>query len=343
MYVIHKEIIEDNVRDIKKAFEDNGLDLTICYSFKTNMMKDVTRIMEDLLVVPEVVSEYEYESVNNKERMIVCNGVAMTYYQIARHIINNDLVNFNDCSSIKEVVRIASRGMLENKEVGLRIMLDGKSRFGVKVEDVKDVLDVIEENGMILKCIHCHVSGTRELSKYRKKVRDLINVILDNDIQPEIIDFGGNMYGKMPDELLSRFDEVCTFDDYARVISEEVKRLDYKPMIMLELGTALIANAVSVKAKVIRIDEYNRVVLDIDKFTIGQVLVRGAVYDCKSCNESDEKYKVYGSTCMEDDCIIDEYIGELHVGDEFEFYNCGAYSYCFESDFIIPKQEIVVE
>ena len=345
MYVVHRQIVEDNVNDVRKAFADEGLDLKLCYSFKTNMMPLVTMLMEKLGVIPEVVSEYEYEAVQLKERLVVCNGVAMTYEQLADHVVHGDLVNFNDRRSIEEVVKIAG-DKLKGKKVGLRVRFDDSSRFGVAVEDVRKVVNLIEAYGMELECLHCHVTGTRELSKYRQKVHDLVDVVLENSLTPKILDLGGSMYGIMEPDLAKQFDEVGSFEDYARIIHEELRRLPYVPSVMLELGTALIGNAVSIVANVIRIDEYNRIILDIDRYTIGQMLLKNVGYTHIPRelvkNAPRTAYKIYGASCIENDVILSNFEGHVEIGDKFEFFNCGAYTYCFEPDFIIPRQEVKI-
>ena len=62
MYVVHSDVIEKNVNDIRKAFRDNGVCLELHYSYKTNAMKEVLEIMNRLNVLPEVVSEEEFNS-----------------------------------------------------------------------------------------------------------------------------------------------------------------------------------------------------------------------------------------------------------------------------------------
>ena len=316
------------------------------------MMPEVIGFIDSLCVHPEVVSEYEFEAIPDKSFWSVCNGVAMTYEELTRHVVNGELVNFNDIVSIEEVIRLAAKSevSLEGKWVGLRVRFDESSRFGVMPGDVRKAVDLIEKNGMHLACLHCHVTGTRELTKYRKKVQDLVDVIVDNDLHPEYIDFGGSMYGEMNWRLKAQFDQVGDFGDYAAIINEGVKEIvkenGYKPKVILELGTALIANAVSVVGNVIRVDEYGRAVLDIDKYTIGQMIYKDVPYNILPSRSilraPRPAYKVFGCSCIEDDVLIKNFEGELAVGDKIEFANCGAYSYCFEPDFIIPRQEIQV-
>lgn len=336
-YIFHREILKSNIRKIRKSFKDHDVNLMLCYSCKTNLMHEVIDVIKEEGVVPEIVSEHEHDAVGMTYS--VCNGVAMTYDELTWHIDNRDLVVFNDVESIK---------MVHNEryaDVGLRVRFDDASRFGVHVNDLPYALKVLNDTGFRLVCLHCHVTGTRKLTLYRQKVKNMIDVIVKNRIKPKFIDFGGSMYGIMSEELSSQFDDVGCFDDYARIISEEISRLDYKPVVMLELGTALISNCVTVKGNVVRCDEYGRVVLDIDKFSIGMMMNKKLSFKhnaCRSSSDESKKYTVYGCTCIEDDVLIDEYYGHVEVGDSFEFMNCGAYSYCFEPEFIIPRQEVIV-
>lgn len=342
MYIVREEVIRSNVDSIRRAFYNLGVDLKLCYSYKTNSMPEVLDVIADKNVCPEVVSMYEYRMIPDASKhRVVCNGVAMTYEELAERIVAEDLVNFNDLASARKVRKII--GSDEQYRVGLRVRFDNDSRFGVHKDDLSNALNELRKMNFRLDCLHCHVTDTRGLERYRQKVRSMIDLILENDIRPDI-DLGGSMYGKMDQFLASQFEDVGSFNDYAEIIAEETDRLNYTPKIILELGTALIANAVSVVGKVIRIDEYDRVVLDIDKFTIGMIRSKNLCFkhfpDCSCGNK--KKYAIYGCTCIEDDLLVDDFEGEVELGDTFEFMNCGAYSHCFEPAFIIPKQEVVV-
>lgn len=347
MYVIDKDAIYSNISSIRKAFLKHDIRLMLCYSYKTNMMPEVIDIMDEYDVFPEVVSQYEYDNARlHSNRIMICNGVAMSYEDMASSILNYDIVNFNDIESAKRVRKILNNDVRYN--VGLRIRFEDNSRFGVSVNDLSDALNELESLNFDLICIHCHVTNTRGLNRYKQKVKRMIDAIIDNGINPPVIDFGGSMYGLMNERLASTFDDVCDFNDYASVINNEIKRLSYKPIIALELGTALIANAVDVVGEVIRVDEYNRIVLNVDKYTVGMVINRKLEYTFIPSDSSKKMVegpfcKVYGCTCMEDDLLIDDFEYIPDIGDEIVFHNCGAYSYCFEPNFIVPKQKIVIK
>lgn len=346
MYVVHRDVIERNVKSIRDAFYENDIPLKLCYSYKTNMMPEVLSIMDRYEVCPEVVSEHEFKHIPKScNNTIICNGVAMSYEELAEKVRNDHcIVNFNDVTSARIV-----RDILDDDElyhVGLRIRFDDDSRFGIHVNDLNDAIKTFRNMNFSIICLQCHVSGTRTESKYKEKVKNMIDAVLQCGVRPEIIDFGGNMYGIMDEWLSSQFSEVCSFEDYAKIIASEVNRLDYIPTVALELGTALIANAVSVVGKIIRIDEYDRIVLDIDKFTIGMVHSKNLAYTFIPSGVAkmslSRSFKVYGCTCIEDDLLIDDFPYEPQIGDLIKFSNCGAYSYCFEPEFIIPRQEVVV-
>lgn len=356
MYVVYKDIIKKNVMNIKDAFEKYGLNLELHYSYKTNSMPDVLMFMDKFGVLPEVVSQYEMlqaiwasDVVHGADKRIICNGVAMSYKEIANNMIrfrDRFLVNFNDIATaayVREELR--NQGCYDRFNIGVRVRFDDKSRFGILENDVRLAIDRLEALGFDVISLHCHVTATREPQLYRNKVRQLVNVAKKiNRIVS--LNFGGSMYGSMPEKLASQFDNVCDFEEYAKIIAEEVSVLKNPPLVIIEPGTALVGNAISVIGKVIRSDEYGRVILDVDKYTIGMLKNKELVYTFIPKGEAKKSYKrkinVYGCTCIEDDLLIKDFEYEPQIGDEIEFSNCGAYSYCFEPDFIIPKQEVIV-
>lgn len=346
-YVFNKSKFHSNVNDMKFAFKDHGVGLLLSYSYKTNSMPCVYEAADECGLLPEVVSEYEYnESLKycNKSIMRICNGVSMTYEQMADHVEKGDLVNFNDLKSIEAVGSVLrSRGFYGNANVGIRIRYDDKSRFGVKVDDLKRAIHVASNFGFVVDCIHCHATNTRRSAAYRNKCSIVVDAILENDIRPTYIDLGGSMYSKLPKEMIEEFDDVCTYDGYAAIIKEAISRLDYDPVIILESGTALVSDTVCIEANVVRSDEYNRVVVDCTKYTLGMMHKGYIPYSINYQYRSDEDYEygdftVYGCTCMEDDVLIASIISKIpKVGDKIIFKNCGSYTYSIEPKFIIDR------
>lgn len=338
-YKFYRDRLRSNIFDLQTAFSKRGLELALSYSYKTNSMDCIYYEVNNAGLYPEVVSEYEYkESLKHcrPSKLRICNGVSMTYEQIAEHVKNGDLVNFNDAESIEQVGKII--GNTEPFGIGIRISYDDKSRFGVKAEDLSNAISVASKYGFKVDCFHCHATATRERERYRSKCKLIASLIDETGHRPRYIDLGGSMYSKLPKEMEDEFDDICTYDDYAEIIAEEFSKLDYKPVFILESGTALVSDVVDIVANVIRVDEYKRVVVDCTKYTLGMMHKSYIPYEVETSSKEIGDYKVYGCTCMEDDILIDVKGKPIpKVGDKIVFKNCGSYTYSIEPKFIIDR------
>lgn len=337
-YLVDRHAIKRNVEAIRTEFDNEGIDLILSYSIKTNSMPQVLSYMNACNVLPEAVSDMEIELANRffAKKMKISNGVATSYKNLAELVKAGDIVNVNDLASLKRIYQLVGDG----HRIGIRIRFNDDSRFGISVDDLDKAIDYCDGK-FDVECIHCHVTATREKARYGNKVKSMIDALIRYDLRPKYIDFGGSMYGELHPVLKPRFNDVAEFDDYASIISSQIQRLDYKPKVILECGTALVANAVNLVAKVIRIDEYDRVILDCDKFSLGMLYGDEIPYK-SSCKTGDEEYTIYGCSCIEDDVLIKKHVSSRPcIGDTFEFVGCGAYTYCFEPEFIIPRLEVL--
>lgn len=339
-YKFYQQRLKNNIRSLREAFIKHDINLLLSYSYKTNNMECIYQTVAQEGLIPEVVSEFEYvKSLDfcDDGIMRVCNGVSMTYADMAYHVRRGDLVNFNDVRSIEKVGKII--GDCSGLEIGLRISYNHhKSRFGIRFSDLPYALSVAKSYGFDVECLHCHATATREGRLYRDKCRLVVLSIMKLGIRPLYIDFGGGMYSKLPDEMKDQFDDICSYDDYAKIIAEELSVLDYQPIVILECGTALVSDTVEIEANVVRVDEYDRVVIDCDKYTLGMMHKAYIPYDIITDSTVRNDFKVYGCTCIEDDVILDlknEFLPK--VGDKVILKNCGSYTYSLEPSFIIDR------
>ena len=167
-------------------------------------------------------------------------------------------------------------------------------------------------------------------------------------------DFGGGMFGLMPESLARQFsDYPASFQPYAEVTAGLLKEAfpDERVKMIIEPGTALVGNTMDVLAsvkniKVIRCVTY--ITVDCCSNQLGVICDRkdipfGIIQNSDRQRICVENAVIVGNTCREFDYIRNGVTGELGVGDFIRFENLGAYSISTSHSFIVPPLDVVDE
>ena len=153
------------------------------------------------------------------------------------------------------------------------------------------------------------------------------------------------MYGDMDERLKCQFEGyIPTYDEYANEIQRGLKEIygeDELPEIIIEPGTPVVGNTVSILAKVTNIRKISEkwfATTDCSIYDMGFVpLTRNVPIDVIHASHG-IRYKnidICGHTCVPCDIIHRGYSGELAIGDYLVFQNLGAYSNTFSCSFIM--------
>lgn len=361
IYTFNRNRLIDNYEAITTAFTAKYANFKIAYSFKTNYLKEIVTTLQSLGAWAEVVSPYELQYAQALEfapTAIVYNGVIpdleSKYYIAANHgIVNID--NYEEFATLRE--RAEERQ--EPIRLGLRVNLDvgngAVSRFGVDSdgEEFQKIIQQIRDSRYVeLDGFMCHVGRARPVRYWKEKTLKLISLLQKHG--GCYLDFGGGMFGLMPESLAKQFsDYPASFHPYAEVTAGLLKEVfpDERVKMIVEPGTALVGNTMGALASVKSIK-----------------VIRGVTYitlDCCSnqlglvCNFKDIPFEIIqngdrpricvenaiivGNTCIEDDRIRKGVTGELGVGDFIRFENLGAYSISMSRSFIIPPLDVIDE
>lgn len=169
------------------------------------------------------------------------------------------------------------------------------------------------------------------------------------ELRANIVDIGGNMFGRMDDSLKAQYGEyIPLYEEYAKTIGEVFAREfpDGEVQLVTENGTPIVSTSMSLLATI-----------------IGKKVIRGKtmlVVDCKRddvgfvchtknppcnvlSNDSDyvEHATIYGCTCIENDIIHRDYSGPTNIGDKILISNVGAYGCNVANDFITHKPKCI--
>lgn len=258
-------------------------------------------------------------------------------------------VNVENYSELKALAEYAERCNVPI-EVGLRVNIhidpDRKweSRFGVKphTEHFERCLE-LQNDFLKIVGIHSHIHGCRTLDFWERRARILGE--LGKELDVKYIDFGSNMFGFMDDRLADQFPcDIPTASQYAETIYNELKKIygyEELPDIIIEPGTPVVANTVSVLGKVETISErgFDTIATascSVYDFGFFHGSPKHPPMDVVHMSKGKE-YKdleIFGYACTEDDTVFKSYTGELAVGDYLLFRNLGAYANSLSSNFI---------
>lgn len=358
VYLFNADKFIRNFTDLQDAFRKIYPNTMIAYSYKTNYTPDICNLVKELGGYAEVVSPVEYDIaksvVGNFSDRIIYNGVLEG--DIRKYIMHGSIVNVGSWKNLcKALDALANEKIFagNRQTLGIRIAINEDSRFGFTEEEVQNIVQTANKRKTIISGVHCHVGGKRDIPTWINKTNTVIRIAkMIEEIQGKeikYIDLGGHLFGRMSPELKNQFDgHVPSFEEYAEnvatIVKESFEGRANPPKLILEPGTALVADAVeilaSVKNVVIRKNGKRYATLDISSYDCGMV----ADYKNLPIVNIDRpnpcishEYSVCGYTCMEEDYINREYVGNLREGNVLMIKNCGAYSLSLKGGFIYPS------
>lgn len=367
-YLLDSEKFETNYDEFLGAFRDIYPKTFIAYSYKTNYIPKLCALIDHKGGYAEVVSEMEFllaMKLGVSPTKIIFNGPYKNEAAIEKCLLNGGVVNLDSFYEIDIVEKIAQNNPEICISIGLRCNFDignsSTSRFGFDVgqESFNKIFIRLEKiNNLCIKGIHCHFPN-RDLESYITRVDKMLT--LSNQLfssPPEFINLGGGYFGKVDESLGNQFKcEVPSYHEYADVIATKFRNfysgLDEasKPILFLEPGTALVADAMKFVVRVTSIKKIRSksiATVSGSKFNImptsSEINVPMNVYSNLDKNCDDIQYDsidISGYTCIENDYLYKGYTGSLNVGDYIVFDNVGSYSIVLKPPFILPNSAII--
>lgn len=350
IYLFNADRFTKNFTDLQNEFRKIYPNTRIAYSYKTNFVPGIGEMVKHLGGYAEVVSSMEFDIamcvVSSDPERIIYNGLLQDECMLAL-LKCGGKVNVESMECLEYVLKNASG----EAKIGIRIG-DTDSRFGFQESDLFDVLARIVATKKKVAGIHCHVGGSRSLETWRKKTQRMLRIAKDIEkilkYPLKYIDLGGHLYGRMDRELEKQFgDDIPTFQDYAETVATMVRdayqEKESMPQLILEPGTALVADAVDILATVQNVKRRKGksvATLNVSSYDCGMIAdYKDLTIDNISTPDTKDSdlAVICGYTCMEEDYINRNYHGTLKTGDDVLIRNCGAYSVSMKGDFIFPS------
>ena len=354
-----------NYDELTSAFKKYYQNFMISYSYKTNYIPYLCKMVDEKGGYAEIVSDMEYDiaiKCGVSFDKIIFNGPVKNLSVVEKILDNNGIVNVDN---IFEYTAIKDIAVKKNKQfkLGLRINFDINdgciSRFGfdIKSDDFKYVIkDLSKADGLLkLKGMHLHFAS-RNINNWPNRATELVKLLKEIKLPIEYFSLGGGIYGKMKESLKAQFNsEIPCYDDYAKSVGPVLSKYfnenyEKQPVMFVEPGTALVGDCMKFVCPVVSIK-------NIRGKNIATVL--GSVYNINPTlngknppisieHFSDKNQKEYvdldfgGFTCIESDYLYKHYNGKLAVGDLVVFDNVGSYSIVLKPPFILPNFPVII-
>lgn len=356
-YVLDSARFKNNYKGLKEAFSSLYSNFNIAYSYKTNYIPKLCKIVNSFGGYAEVVSDMEMElalKVGVNPQKIIWNGPIKDPVRAKELLLAGGVVNIDSIDEMNEVERIASSN---NKiiNIGIRCNFDVGdgvvSRFGFDVEgpDFPQAISFALKTKNVRLCnLQCHFAK-RQINFWPARVKGMIKIIDDIGFVPNRIDLGGALFGKMANSLKRQFNtEIPTYSEYANtIVPIFVDRFGkFGPELVIEPGTAVVGDCMqfvcTVKSiKNIRGKNFATVFGSQKNISMTGVNPPIRVIHTGENQKKFDDIDFTGYTCIENDVIYKNYSGDLAVGDTLVIGNCGSYSLVMKPPFILPNFPVI--
>lgn len=372
-YFFDEDKFVRNFLNFYQAFHKRYENVIVGYSYKTNYLPYLCKIVDQHGGYAEVVSRLEYElalKIGVDSKKIIFNGPLKSYEDIQAALDGNSLLNLDSMYEIDYVEKYHEANPEKPIKVGIRVNFDltinnqnplqndhQVSRFGfcAETEALKEAISKLKRiNNVQIVGLHGHFStSTRSLEVYKKitqKLCKLAKTFIPDTLM--YLDVGGGFYGELPTSM--GVSNVPTFDDYAEnicsILNKEFSK-PKQPTLILEPGISIVANTFKFISKVIDVKKVRNHLF---------VLIHGSVHNVKPTmhrknlpmtlipsphpNPSDGVYHIVGYTCMEKDYISENVRGTIPMKDDFLIFDqVGAYTIVFNPPFIKERPPIITK
>jgi len=371
-YLCDDQRFAANFDRIATAFASQWPNFILAYSYKTNYIPYLCKIIKDKGGWAEVVSRLEYDlaiKVGQSPAKIIFNGPVKSEDDIALAINNGSIVNVDSMDELNRIVQFAQQNPDKQIPIGLRINMGltdsggasqiqnhlPVSRFGFDPKNLSsDICHLISRNNLKVISLHGHTSTAgRSLACYQTIAQTLCGIA--ETYFPDTVEYinvGGGIFGHVPECM--GFGDVPAVDQYARTIADVLHQSPWaaakKPALVLEPGIAMVADVLTLITKVVAvktIKDKTLVTVDGSIFHAKPTMhTRNQPWECVAKDDAgrpESTFSVVGSTCMEKDYLLTEVTGPLpQAGDYIAIGQAGAYSVVMTPPFIHPAPAIVV-
>lgn len=346
VYVYNANTITNQFKKLEKAFSKS--DVKIFYACKALTNINILRHLYSIGANIDCSSINEvklalHAGVDVKRILYTSNGIAFDEIAEAKELGVH--INIDSLSNLEKF----GKKFGNTYPVGIRlrpnIMAGGnlkistghdKSKFGIPVEQIHDVVAIMNQNNMLINGLHIHTgSEIKDVDVFVKGIEVLFDLIpMFKDLM--FIDLGGGFKVPYKDgdaatdiELLAEKVKDC-FDNHPH---------DKHLQIWFEPGKYLVSESGYLLTKV-NVIKTTAAATFVGVDTGFNHLIRPMFYDAyhkieniSNHNGALYNYAVVGNICETDTFAWDRKLNEVREGDILLFHNAGAYGFEMSSNF----------
>ena len=361
VYIYHAEKIAEQYQKLKTAFK--GQDVLFFYASKALTNVNILRYMYSLGANVDCSSINEvklaiYAGFLPENILYTSNGISFEEIVEAKELGVN--INIDSISNLEKFgVKYGS-----SYPVGIRlrpnIMAGGnlkistghdKSKFGIPVEKVDDILNVVNKHSLNIKTLHIHTgSEIKDVDVFVQGI-DVLFQLAHHFKDIKVIDLGGGF--KVP---YKKGDSETDIGLLAEKVSAAFKKYEEETsrhlQIWFEPGKYLVSQAGYFVTEVNVIKETSAATF-VSVNSGFNHLIRPMFYDAyhtiENISNPDGKpaiYSVVGNICETDTFAWARELTETKEGNLIVFYNAGAYGFEMSSNFnsrLKPPEVLVKE
>ncbi|MCK5655734.1 MAG: hypothetical protein KAI03_05550 [Candidatus Aureabacteria bacterium] len=291
IHVVDRDLLKKNYNEFYESFKSNDINFGIYYSYKTNPIPAILKVLHESGAGAEVISPYELWlafKLGVSPDLIIYNGPNKSDESLKVAIENRiKLININSFNEIEKIKKIAE-GLGIRPKVGVRICISTGwgSQFGFKIKsgEAFNAFEKLSKMGcMEIEAIHTHLgTDIKRTSMYEKAIGEIFEFV--NEIKDKLgvyikyLDLGGGFgvstvkgFSKIESKLYHSFnkpylppniEDTPSMRVFAKKIASTVckKCKKYKlksPVLLFEPGRVITSNVQMLLAKVCDLKEEN--------------------------------------------------------------------------------------
>ncbi len=381
LLVVNTEGLRKHVSTIQQIMDDLFEKSMITYSYKTNCIPGILKILHDMGIGAELISDYERwlaQSLGVPGEKTIYNGVDKSHKGIAQAVAHGILINIDN---VEEVHTILQESKKQNKKarVGIRLGMSQDTQLGVFLGsiDMENVLQLLLNNADCFDVcgLHFNTMSNAKTNNYHlvcveKALKFMKMLKEDYKINISILDIGGGMgvptsknmsskeyglyrlFGILPKSAYN--EPYQGMREYFTGISKKLNSLCAEfqlpvPMIVIEPGRMLTSQW---ELMLIRVQSIKNPP-EKPKYAITDGGRLSHAYPCDfelheailasdvSRNLSRE-YTVTGRVCTRSDWLYrGKVFPELVVNDILAIMDAGAYFSSYAMNFAFPRAAII--
>ena len=347
-YVYHAEKIAEQYQKLITAFADSNVKIFYASKALTNI--------SILKYIKKIGANIDCSSINEaklalhagftpQQVLYTSNGISFSEIVEAKNLGIH--INIDSVSNLEKFGKAFGHSYPLGIRLRPNIMAGGnlkistghnKSKFGIPVEQIDKVLQVVKQYNLHIKNLHIHTgSEIGDVDVFVKGIEVLFDIIpLFNEL--EVIDLGGGFKVKYREDDVET--DINLLGKKVKSAFDNHPNPNGKPLqIWFEPGKFLVSECGFFITQV-------NVIKETANGTFVQVnsgfnhLIRPMFYDAyhyieniSNTNTLQEKYTITGNICETDTFANDRKLNKVTEGDYLVFHNAGAYAFEMSSNF----------